>query len=117
MFKINTDVTEKERQLKEKTSNLVEREAYLKEREVAVQEKELELKQMQEQLLEKQDHDKRLGVVRNDEVRIIVEILLFSTVFNFHFYPIRCNHDTKQRSTVSQNLTLWITISTNVTYI
>ena len=115
MFKINTVVTEKERQLKEKTSNLVEREAYLKEREVAVQEKELELKQMQEQLLEKQDHDKRLSVLRNDEVRIIVEIMLFSTVSSFHFYSIRCNHDTKQRSTVGQNIPFWISISTNVT--
>ena len=105
MFKSNADVAEKERQLKERTSSLDNREAKLKEREVAVQEKELELKQMQEQLLQKQeDDDKKLSAVRNDEVRIIVEIMLFCTVFYFHFYPIWRNDDTKQRSTVSRTI-------------
>ena len=89
IFKSNTEFTEKEKHLSEQSRTLDNPEISLKEREVALRVKEAEFKQMQKQLLQKQeDHDKKLSVMSNDKIRIIVAIFLFPSVLSFYFYPV-----------------------------
>ena len=91
MFQTNTEVAEKERQLQERSINLDYREANLKKREAEVQEKELNLKQLEQQLSEKKDNrDKKHGIMRDDEVKIILALmLLFTVLFLFSFCSVQ----------------------------